>query len=257
MLEIKNVHKVFHQNTIDEKVVFQDFQLTVQDGQFVSIIGTNGSGKSTLFQLISGHLAVDQGQIILDGQKITHLKPYVRSKVIGQLFQNPLLGTAPSMTIEQNLALAYLRAGKKRMLSTITKKDQAFFADVVKRLDMGLEDRLHTPVGLLSGGQRQALTLLMATIVPPKVLLLDEHIAALDPASAKRIMELTKMIVEEHHMTCLMITHHLPSALQYGNRLLMMNQGKIVMDVADKQKQELSIDDVMHQFVKHELLQQV
>ncbi len=249
MLVIDHISKTFHQGTVNEKIALDDISLQVNDGDFITIIGSNGAGKSTLFNCISGSFLVDRGNIILDDQDITFVQDYKRSEYIGRLFQDPLKGTAPNMTIRENLALAYLRADKrKKIFSRITKKEEEAFRDVLKQLDIGLEDRMDVPVGTLSGGQRQSLTLLMATIVPPKILLLDEHTAALDPQAASRIMDLTNKIVSENHMTCLMITHNMDVALRTGNRTLMMNHGKIIKDLSKEEKESMSVEDLMRQF---------
>ncbi len=248
MLEIINVSKTFHAGTVNEKKALDHFNLTVNDGDFITIVGSNGAGKSTLFNCISGVFLCDDGKIVLDGENITFVPEYERSRYIGRLFQDPLKGTAPNMTIKENLALAFLRAGTTKPFSRISKNDEARFKEVLKRLDMGLEDRLDTPVGTLSGGQRQALTLLMATIVPPKILLLDEHTAALDPKAADKIMELTKEIVNEHHTTCLMVTHNMHQALETGNRTFMMRDGQIVLDLNEEEKKNLTVNDLLRKF---------
>ena len=215
----------------------------------MTIIGSNGAGKSTLFNAIAGAFIVDDGTIALDGQDITFTPEYRRSKIIGRLFQDPIKGTAPGMTIEENMALAYLRASHGTFpFSRITKKDKEFFQEKLSLLNMGLEDRLKQPVGLLSGGQRQALTLLMATMVTPKLLLLDEHTAALDPATADKVLELTKKIVEENKITCLMITHNMQQALDLGNRTLMMADGNIVLDVKGEERAKMTVEDLLTQF---------
>lgn len=252
MLEIENLSKTFNPGTVNEKVALQGIQLTVEDGDFITMLGSNGAGKSTLFNAISGNFETDTGKIILDGENITFTPEYKRSRYIGRLFQDPLKGTAPHMTIEENLALAYLRANSHTApFSRISKKDHEVFRDELKKLDMGLEDRMDTPVGTLSGGQRQALTLLMATIVPPRLLLLDEHTAALDPAAAEKIMKLTKEIVEENHTTCLMITHNLRQAISTGNRTLMMANGQIVLDLQEKERKGLTVNDLLEKFHDH------
>ena len=223
--------------------------LEVRKGEVLALMGENGAGKSTLFNAICGNFLLDEGSVILDGKNISYLPEHQRSASIGRLFQDPLKGTAPSMTIEENLTLAYLRASdNKADFSHITKKDREMFADELKKLDMGLEDRMKTEVGTLSGGQRQALTLLMATIVPPKLLLLDEHTAALDPVAAEKIMNLTKRILEENHTTCLMITHNLNHALQMGNRTLIMSNGRIICDLSQKDKEGMDMEILIHTF---------
>ncbi len=249
MLRIENISKTFNPGTVNEKKALNDFSLTVNDGDFITIVGSNGAGKSTLFNSIAGNFLVDSGKIFLDDTDITFIPEYKRSKYIGRLFQDPLKGTAPNMTIRENLALAYLRAGHStKFFSRITKKDEEKFRDILKQLDIGLEDRMDVPVGTLSGGQRQSLTLLMATIVPPKLLLLDEHTAALDPKAADKIMELTNKIVSENHTTCLMITHNMKMALSTGNRTLMMNDGKIIKDISLEEKKNMEVEDLMRQF---------
>ena len=249
MLEIQNISKVFNPGTVNEKVALDGLSLTVNDGDFITVVGSNGAGKSTLFNAISGVFLADSGRIILDGKNITFEPDYVRSKYIGRMFQDPLKGTAPHMTIMENLALAYLRAEKNtNPFSHITKKERELFREKLKMLDMGLEDRMNTPVGTLSGGQRQALTLLMATLVPPKILLLDEHTAALDPQAAEKIMDLTKQITQENNTTCLMVTHNLKQAVSIGNRTLMMANGHIVVDITGEDRKDLTIQDLMRMF---------
>ncbi len=249
MLEIIHVSKVFNPGTVNEKTALDDLSLSVNDGDFITVVGSNGAGKSTLFNAISGVFLADSGKILLDGRNITFEPDYIRSRYIGRLFQDPLKGTAPHMTIEENLALAYLRADHTtNPFSRITRKEKELFRDQLKRLDMGLEDRMNTPVGTLSGGQRQALTLLMATVVPPKILLLDEHTAALDPQAAEKIMKLTEEIVSRNHTTCLMVTHNLHQAVSVGNRTLMMAGGNIVLDLTGSERGSLTISDLMRMF---------
>lgn len=260
MLEIDSICKTFHPGTVNEKRALVDLSLHLADGDFATIVGSNGAGKSTLFNAIAGSFLTDSGTIILDGQDITFLPEHKRSRVIGRLFQDPLMGTAPHMTIEENLSIAYLRASdpKKKSLgrriaqsfTTISKKDEELFREKLSLLDMGLEDRMSTQVGLLSGGQRQALTLLMATIVTPKLLLLDEHTAALDPATAAKVLELTKKIVEEKHITCLMVTHNMTQALEMGNRTLMMDSGRIVLDVSGAERSQMTVQDLLEKFAQ-------
>ncbi|MDE6662165.1 MAG: ATP-binding cassette domain-containing protein [Lachnospiraceae bacterium] len=250
MLTIKSISKTFNAGTVNEKKALDNVNLNLEDGDFATIVGSNGAGKSTLFNAITGNFYVDEGRIILDGENITYKKEHVRSKVIGHLFQDPLKGTAPHMTIEENMALAYLRAStaKHAYFSRINNKEKQKFKEQLSLLDMGLEDRMKQPVGLLSGGQRQALTLLMATMVTPKILLLDEHTAALDPATAAKVLELTKKIVAERKITCLMVTHNMHQALEMGNRTLMMDSGSIVFDVKGEERDKLTIDDLLEQF---------
>ena len=253
MLELQNLHKTFNPGTVNEKVALNGVSLTMEAGDFATIVGSNGAGKSTLFNAITGGFIADEGSIYLGGENITFAPEYQRSKVIGHLFQDPLKGTAPNMTIEENLALAYLRAGTAphAIFSRISRKDKEVFREKLALLDMGLEDRMKQPVGLLSGGQRQALTLLMATLVTPKLLLLDEHTAALDPATAEKVLELTKKIVAENHITCLMITHNMHAALELGNRTLMMDSGHIVLDISGKERANTTVDGLLDQFAKN------
>lgn len=250
MLIMKNVSKTFNAGTINEKQVLKGINLELKKGDFATIVGSNGAGKSTLFNAITGAFLPDRGLIMLDGEDITYEKEHVRSKVIGHLFQDPLKGTAPNMTIEENMALAYLRASTSTnaYFSRIKQKDKQKFREQLALLDMGLEDRMKQPVGLLSGGQRQALTLLMATMVTPKILLLDEHTAALDPATATKVLELTKRIVAEREITCLMVTHNMNQALELGNRTLMMDSGNIVLDVTGEERKGMTVDDLLNQF---------
>lgn len=249
MLELRHVSKTFGAGTVDEKKAVEDLSLTLARGDFVTIIGGNGAGKSTLFNAIAGAFFVDAGRILLDGADVTFLPEHKRAGSIGRLFQDPLKGTAPHMTIEENLALAYLRSAKTRSpFGTIGKKDREFFREQLAALGLGLEDRLNSPVGLLSGGQRQALTLLMATLVTPKLLLLDEHTAALDPATAEKVLELTRRIVAERRITCMMITHNIHSALSLGNRTVMMDAGRIVLELSGEQRVGMTVDGLLEAF---------
>ena len=249
MLKLENICLTFNPGTVNEKKALTGLSLELDAGDFVTILGSNGAGKSTLFNTIAGTCIPDSGRVFLDGRDITALPDYRRSKQIGRLFQDPLKGTAPNMTIEENLALAYLRANHaKSPFSMVSKADRAEFRERLRMLNLGLEDRMNQPVGLLSGGQRQALTLLMATLVTPKLLLLDEHTAALDPGTAEVVLELTKKIVAENHITCLMITHNLASALALGNRTIMMADGRIVLDIGGAERMELTVDDLLHRF---------
>ena len=250
MLDIQNLSKTFNPGTVNEKKALSSLSLHLDEGDFVTIVGSNGAGKSTLFNAIAGSFYVDEGSILLAGEDITFLPEHERSRRIGRLFQDPLRGTAPSMTIEENLALAYLRAAHGNPFRCISKKDKSFFAEQLKQLDMGLENRMKNPVGLLSGGQRQALTLLMATLKRPKLLLLDEHTAALDPKTAAKVMELTDRIVREGQLTTLMITHNMRDAIQYGNRLIMLHEGHIILDIAGEEKKNLTVPDLLEQFTK-------
>lgn len=249
MLDIQNLSVTFNAGSIDEKNVLHDLNLHVETGEFICIIGSNGAGKSTILNTIAGSIIPDKGKIFLDDTDITYVKEYQRASYIGRLFQDPLKGTAPNMTIEENLALACLSAKEKKSpFSWITSKERELFKEQLKMLDMGLEDRMHTLVGNLSGGQRQALTLLMATIVPPKLLLLDEHTAALDPKAAAKIMKLTQEIVKKHHITCLMVTHQMQQALEVGDRTIMMDDGHIVIDIKGEQRANMSVYDLMERF---------
>ena len=249
MLDLIHVGKVFNPGTVNEKQALTGVDLHLEAGDFATIVGSNGAGKSTLFNAIAGEFIADTGSITLDGQDITFQPDYRRSKVIGRMFQDPLRGTAPHMTIEENLALAFLRASKQTSpFSRITKADRALFAEKLSALGLGLEDRMKQPVGLLSGGQRQALTLLMATLVTPKLLLLDEHTAALDPATADKVLELTRQIVAENRITCLMITHNMRDALTLGNRTLMMDRGRIVLDVGGEERAHMGVNELLERF---------
>lgn len=250
MLDLIGISKTFNPGTVNEKKALSDVSLHLQEGDFATIVGSNGAGKSTMFNAITGAFYIDEGQIVLDGEDITYVKEYVRSKEIGHLFQDPLRGTAPNMTIEENMALAYLRASTLRheYFSRIKASDKKKFREQLSLLNMGLEDRMKQPVGLLSGGQRQALTLLMATMVTPKILLLDEHTAALDPATAEKVLELTKQIIAERKLTCLMVTHNMHQALELGNRTLMMDGGQIVFDVEGEERSKLTMDDLLEKF---------
>lgn len=245
MLEIKNVSLTFGAGTINEHKAIDNLSLTVNDSDFITIIGSNGAGKSTLFNIIGGTYITDSGEVILDGEDITLVDEHIRSRYIGRLFQDPMKGSAPGMSIEENL---YLAAGSGGWFSRIKKSDIELFKEKVRELNMGLEDRMNSPVGLLSGGQRQALTLLMATINPPKLLLLDEHTAALDPATGDKVIELTQKIVKENNITCMMITHNMQSALDMGNRTIMMNKGNIIVDVYGDEREGLNVSDLLDKF---------
>ena len=245
MLKISNISKTFNPGTVNEKKAISDLSLHLEQGDFVTIIGSNGAGKSTLFNAVCGDFYTDGGSILLDGKDITFQPSHVRSKNIGRLFQDPMRGSAPSMTIEDNL---YLAAGSGGAFSRISRADRAKFRDRLALLGMGLEDRMKQPVGLLSGGQRQALTLMMATMVPPKLLLLDEHTAALDPGTAEKVLEITKNVVAEHHITTMMITHNMNDALTLGNRTLMMDSGRIVLDIKGAERDGLTVPDLLERF---------
>lgn len=245
MLELSNLKMIFSKGTPDEKLALNNLSLTVNDGDFITIIGANGAGKSTLFNAIAGTYLTEEGSIVLDGKDITSMPEHKRAKLIGRLFQDPMKGSAPGMTIEENLALA---AGHGGWLSTLSKKDKKLFREKLSLLGMGLEDRMNQQVGLLSGGQRQALTLMMATINPPKILLLDEHTAALDPGTAEKVLNLTSKIVDENKITCLMITHNMQSALELGNRTIMMDSGRVIYDVANEERKGLTVSDLLDKF---------
>ena len=245
MLTISHISKTFNPGTVNEKKALTDLSLHLEPGDFVTIIGSNGAGKSTLFNAIAGDFFVDSGSIVIDGQDVTFLPEYKRAKHIGRLFQDPMRGSAPGMTIEENLALA---AGSGGWFSHITRGDRERFRDRLALLDMGLEDRMKQPVGLLSGGQRQALTLLMSTINPPKLLLLDEHTAALDPATAEKVLNITKDVVSQHKITTLMVTHNMKNALELGNRTLMMDDGSIVLDVSGAERAGMTVNDLLARF---------
>lgn len=250
MLKIRNISKTFYPGTVNEKKALCRLSLSLEDGDFASIIGSNGAGKSTLFNAIAGSFLTDQGSIELDGEDITFLPEHIRSRQIGRLFQDPLMGTAPHMTIEENLSVVYLRASehKRAVFSRVNREDRRKFREQLSLLDMGLEDRMTQPVGLLSGGQRQALTLLMATMVTPRLLLLDEHTAALDPGTAAKVLDLTKRIIRERQISCLMVTHNMNQALELGNRTLMMNAGEIVLDVSGAERAEMTVQTLLERF---------
>ena len=250
MLKIENVRKVFNEGTVNEKVALNGLNLELKPGDFVTVIGGNGAGKSTMLNSVSGAYTVDEGKIIIDGVDVTNLPEYKRAKFIGRVFQDPMMGTAATMQIEENLALA-ARRGKARTLRTgITKQEREEYREQLKILDLGLEDRMTAKVGLLSGGQRQALTLLMATLQEPKLLLLDEHTAALDPKTAAKVLEATQRIVEKSNLTTLMITHNMRDAITYGNRLIMMYDGRVVVDVSGEEKKNLTVEQLLELFSK-------
>ncbi len=252
MLKIVDISKTFNPGTVNEKKALSHMSLTLEDGDFATIVGSNGAGKSTLFNAIAGTFFTDDGYIELDGKDITFEKEHKRSTYIGRLFQDPLMGTAPNMTIEENLSVAFLRSegSHKGIFSRAGKKEKAMFREQLSRLNMGLEDRMSNPVGLLSGGQRQALTLLMATTVTPKILLLDEHTAALDPGTASKVLDLTREIVSDRKITCLMVTHNMNQALELGNRTLMMANGNIVFDVKGDVRSRMTVADLLEKFAE-------
>lgn len=248
MLKVKNIYKIFNKGTINQKNAIVDVSLELKEGDFVTVIGGNGAGKSTLLNLISGMYIIDKGVITIDDNDISKKPEYKRAQYIGRVFQDPMTGTCADMTIEENLAMA-LRRGKKRTLKWgITKEEKELFKTQLKLLDLGLENRMTSKVGLLSGGQRQALTLLMATITKPRLLLLDEHTAALDPKTAKKVLELTEKLIKENHLTAIMITHNMKDAINYGNRLFMMNDGQLVLDIHEDKKNDLQVSDLLQMF---------
>jgi putative ABC transport system ATP-binding protein len=248
MLELNHISKTFNMGTINEKVALKDLSLSMNEGDFVTVIGGNGAGKSTMLNAIAGVWPIDEGSILVNGLDVTGLADYQRASLIGRVFQDPMMGTAPDMQIEENIALA-ARRGKRRTLAWgVTAKEKERYAEILSELHLGLENRLTQKVGLLSGGQRQALTLLMASIQKPKLLLLDEHTAALDPKTAANVLDTTRMIVERDHLTALMVTHNMKDAIATGNRLIMMHEGKIIFEVQGEEKKKLTVDDLMRQF---------
>ncbi len=250
MLELKNISKTFNAGTINEKHALTNLSLNLADGDFVTVIGGNGAGKSTLLNAVAGVWPVDGGAIVIDGEDVTGMPEYKRAKYIGRVFQDPMMGTAPSMQIEENLALAYRRGKKRGLKWGVTASEREFYREKLATLGLGLEDRLTAKVGLLSGGQRQALTLLMASLQTPKLLLLDEHTAALDPATAKKVLELSDQIISENKLTALMITHNMSDAIRHGNRLIMMDRGRIVLDISGEEKKSLTKADLLARFAE-------
>ena len=248
MLEIIDVKKTFNRGTINEKKALQGINLVLEKGDFVTVIGGNGAGKSTLMNMVAGVYRVDSGQILIDGVDVTKQPEYKRAVYIGRVFQDPMQGTAADMQIEENLALALRRGERRTLRKGVTKKERDLYVSMLRSLDLGLDTRLTSKVGLLSGGQRQALTLLMASIKKPKLLLLDEHTAALDPKTAKKVLDLTEEIVERDHLTTLMVTHNMKDAIQVGNRLIMMNDGRIIFDVKGEEKKRLTTEDLLQKF---------
>lgn len=253
MLKIENLCKVFNKDTINENILFDGMDLQVKEGQFVTVIGSNGAGKSTLLNIISGAIKADEGAITLSDKDITNMVEYKCTKSIGRVFQDPSKGVAPEMTILENMSMAYNKGKRFGLSRGISKKNLDYFRELLSELNLGLEDRMNTKVNLLSGGQRQALSLIMAVMSKPKLLLLDEHIAALDPKTAERIIEITDKVVKENAITTLMVTHNLNHAINIGNRLIMMHQGKIVMDVEEEEKKGLNIDKLFKCFEKLQL----
>jgi len=248
MLKIENVYKTFNAGTVNEKVALKGLNLHLKEGEFVTVIGGNGAGKSTMLNAVTGVFGVDSGRVLIDGVEVTHLPEYKRAKYIGRVFQDPMMGTAATMQIEENLALAARRGQPRTLRIGITRAEREEYREKLKILDLGLEDRMTAKVGLLSGGQRQALTLLMATLQKPKLLLLDEHTAALDPKTAAKVLDATQKIVEKDHLTTLMITHNMRDAIAYGNRLIMMYNGHVVVDVSGEEKKNLTVEQLLNLF---------
>ena len=250
MLKINSVSKVFNKNTPDEHKALDNLNLNVSEGEFITIIGGNGAGKSTLFNVVSGTMFCDSGDIELGGENITYMPEHMRASLIGRIFQDPMRGTAPNLTVGENLIIAHMRSIKKNIMVVPSKKEKNNIREHLALLNLGLEDRINTKIGLLSGGQRQAVTLVMATLVKPMLLLLDEHTAALDPLSAKSVLEITNKIVSENNITTLMITHNISSALALGTRTIMMDSGNIAIDINGDERKDLSVQDVLQKFSK-------
>jgi putative ABC transport system ATP-binding protein len=247
-LEIKDIHKTFNKGTINEKVALDGVNLQVNEGDFITIIGGNGAGKSTMLNAVAGVWPVDSGSIIISGNDVTALPEHKRAKYLGRVFQDPMTGTASTMSIEENMAIAARRGKKRTLKNGVTKAEREYFREKLAELDLGLEDRLTSKVGLLSGGQRQAVTLLMASIQKPSLLLLDEHTAALDPKTAAKVLELSDKIIDENHLTAMMVTHNMKDAIAHGNRLIMMHEGKIIYDVSGEEKKNLHVSDLLKKF---------
>ena len=250
MLKLDNIHKTFNPGTINEKIALNGVNLTLNEGDFVTVIGGNGAGKSTTLNAIAGVWPIDSGKIYIGGDDVTKLSEHKRAKYLGRVFQDPMTGTTTTMSIEENMAIA-ARRGEKRGLSWgITHQERDTYREMLKALDLGLEDRLTSKVGLLSGGQRQAITLLMASIKKPKLLLLDEHTAALDPKTAAKVLEISDKIIAENHLTAMMVTHNMKDAIVHGNRLIMMHEGKVILNISGEEKKKLTVEDLLHQFEK-------
>ena len=250
MLDLIDIRKTFNAKTVNEKVALNGVNLHLEDGDFVTVIGGNGAGKSTILNAIAGVWPVDEGKIVIDGVDVTNLSEHRRANLLGRVFQDPMTGTAATMQIEENLALAARRGQKRTLRIGITKAEREGYREKLKTLGLGLEDRMTTKVGLLSGGQRQALTLLMATLKKPKLLLLDEHTAALDPRTAAKVLQLSRQIVEENHLMTMMVTHNMKDAIAYGNRLIMMHEGRVILDIKGEQKQHLTVEMLLEQFAR-------
>ena len=250
MLKLSHIYKTFFPGTINEKVALSDLNLTIEDGEFVTVIGGNGAGKSTMLNIIAGSMEVDSGQIVIDEQDITRLPEFKRAIMLGRVFQDPMMGTAPTMQIDENLAIASRRGEVRGLKWGISKEEKEEYKKLLSEFELGLEDRLSSKVGLLSGGQRQALTLLMATLKKPKLLLLDEHTAALDPKTAQKVLEITDKIIEKSKLTTFMVTHNMKDAINHGNRLLMLDDGKIILDIKGEEKKQLTVEKLLKQFEK-------
>lgn len=248
MLKINSVNKIFNKNSPDEHMALNNLNLHVSEGEFVTIIGGNGAGKSTMFNVISGSMLCDSGEIILDNKHITYMPEHKRASFIGRIFQDPIKGTSPNLTVGENLIIAYMRSMKKNIMGVPSKKEKNFIREHLSALNLELEDRMNTKIGLLSGGQRQAVTLVMATLIKPKLLLLDEHTAALDPKSVQSVTDLTKKIVSENNITTLMITHNISSALEMGNRTIMMDSGSIVLDLKEEERKKATVQSLLSKF---------
>lgn len=250
MLKIDNIRKTFNAGTINEKVALNGVSLSLEEGDFITIIGGNGAGKSTMLNMVAGVWPVDSGKILIGGDDVTRLSEHKRAKYLGRVFQDPMTGTATTMSIEENMAIAARRGERRGLTWGITRKERDIYREKLATLGLGLEDRLTSKVGLLSGGQRQAITLLMAALKEPKLLLLDEHTAALDPKTAAKVLEISDQIIEEHHLTAMMVTHNMKDAIAHGNRLIMMHEGKIILDIAGDEKKQLTVEDLLRQFEK-------
>ena len=250
MLKIDNIKKTFNPGTINEKVALNGVNLSLEEGDFVTVIGGNGAGKSTTLNAIAGVWPVDSGKIYIGGDDVTRLSEYKRAKYLGRVFQDPMTGTATTMSIEENMAIAARRGQSRGLCWGITKKERDVYREMLATLDLGLEDRLSSKVGLLSGGQRQAITLLMASIQKPRLLLLDEHTAALDPKTAAKVLEISDRIIADHHLTAMMVTHNMKDAIVHGNRLIMMHEGRVILNIAGEEKKKLTVEDLLHQFEK-------
>jgi putative ABC transport system ATP-binding protein len=250
MLQINGLYKAFNIGTVNEKVALRNVNLNIKEGDFVTLIGGNGAGKSTLLNCIAGNYGVERGNILIDGRDVTHIPQHKRSAYLGRVFQDPMMGTASNMQIEENLALAFRRGKRRGLRWGISKKERELYYESIKSLELGLESRLNEKIGLLSGGQRQAITLLMATLKKPRLLLLDEHTAALDPKTASKVLSLTDQLIMENNLTTLMVTHNMKDAIKYGNRLIMMHEGRVILDISGEEKSKLTVDNLLKRFGK-------